>query len=437
MGTVSAATARGRAAERFRAVYPGGEMAISMFSSQALPIAIDFGASSIKMLQVMPDDPPTLVAAAELEIPEAIRNDLNARMQFLGEQIPTLLRKLRFKGKRAMFSIPSLHTFVQHVQVPTSGALVGEEFIRTTLQAQTGYAASNLVIRTSEVAEIVRDGHARHETICFAVPKDVVMKHIDLLKRCKLEVVGVHTEQQAVAWAYEHLCRRREDAERDMLVVDIGWASTKAAISQGHSLLFAKTINLGGTHIEKAISSARGCDVSAARAMFRTEGEAAMARSTRSRAKSAQSAVKPALVGAAANGGGSRSGASATAMDRRSGQLAPSLIAADDSAAAPQLMPEAGEIVESIADELAMCLRYFQVHFGRPAFEQIVYTGGVAQHFDLCRIIADRLSVTPVMGDPMGRARGVEANLVHGFTAGSPLPGWTVACGLCAGVEHS
>lgn len=415
-------------------------MAISMFSSQALPIAIDFGAASIKMLQVMPDDPPTLVAAAELEIPDAMRHDLSARMQFLGEQIPILLRKLRFKGKRAMFSIPSVHTFVQHVQAPTSGPIVGEEFINSTLMTQTGYAASNLVIRTAEVAEIVRDGTTRKETICFAVSKDVVMRHIDLLKKCKLEVVGVHTEQHAISWAFNHLTRRREDSESIHLVVDLGWASTKAAISHGRSLFFAKTISLGGMHIERAASAVRGCDVSAARAILRAESEAELAvfSNERSRTDAMNRAPQAALAGAGSSGG--RRDSTATAMDRRSDQQPRSLISSlskDGASGGAALMPEAGEIVESIADELAMCLRYHQVHFGQRRIDQAIFAGGEANHLEFCRRIAQRLDVKPILADPLGRMRGFEAGSVIGIKPGTMLPGWTVACGLCAGVEHS
>lgn len=415
-------------------------MAISMFSSQALPIAIDFGAASIKMLQVMPDDPPTLVAAAELEIPDAMRNDLSARIQFLGEQIPLLLRKLRFKGKRAMFSIPSVHTFVQHVQAPTTGPIVGEEFINSTLTAQTGYAASNLVIRTTEVAETVRDGHTRKETICFAVSKDVVMRHIDLLKRCKLEVVGVHTEQQAISWAFNHLARRREDEEKINLIVDLGWASTKAAISHGRKLLFAKTISLGGMHVERAASAARGCDVTAARAMLRADSEGELAAFCREHNKAeALNAVPRVALAGAGSAGGRRDSNSAVAMDRRSGQQPRSLIATTPGSGqgGSALMSEANEIVESIADELAMCLRYHQVHFGEHRIEQAIFAGGEANHLEYCRRIADRLDVKAILADPMARVRGVESGSVAGISAGTMLPGWTVACGLSAGVEHS
>ncbi len=43
-------------------------MGFSMFSAQSSPIAIDFGTSSVKLLQLSLGDRPTVVAAAALPI---------------------------------------------------------------------------------------------------------------------------------------------------------------------------------------------------------------------------------------------------------------------------------------------------------------------------------------------------------------------------------
>ena len=46
------------------------------------PIAVDFGADSLKLLQVIDSDPPQLVGAAAMELPEETRNDPAARRAF-------------------------------------------------------------------------------------------------------------------------------------------------------------------------------------------------------------------------------------------------------------------------------------------------------------------------------------------------------------------
>ena len=70
-------------------------MGFSMFGAQSSPIAIDFGTSSVKLLQLSLGDRPTVVAAAELAIPDAIRQDKQARLDFYARKLPGRRRRGR------------------------------------------------------------------------------------------------------------------------------------------------------------------------------------------------------------------------------------------------------------------------------------------------------------------------------------------------------
>ena len=65
-------------------------MVLSMFSAQTSPIAIDFGSSAVKMLQITPGDNPAIQAAIGLRVPDAVRLDRDARIErraLLGETL--------------------------------------------------------------------------------------------------------------------------------------------------------------------------------------------------------------------------------------------------------------------------------------------------------------------------------------------------------------
>ena len=66
-------------------------MGFSMFSTQASPIAIDFGSSAVKLLQISPGERPRLVAAAEITLPDYARQGAEQRIAFLSEAIPNTL----------------------------------------------------------------------------------------------------------------------------------------------------------------------------------------------------------------------------------------------------------------------------------------------------------------------------------------------------------
>ena len=46
---------------------------------------------------------------------------------------------------------------------------------------------------------------------CFAIARETVMRYVDLLKKCKLDVVGVHTETMAMVHAFDHLNHRKSE----------------------------------------------------------------------------------------------------------------------------------------------------------------------------------------------------------------------------------
>ena len=68
-------------------------MVMSMFSAQASPIAIDFGSSSVKLLQITPGENPSIQAAVGLRVPDAIRLDRDGRIQYLEKQLPRMFRR--------------------------------------------------------------------------------------------------------------------------------------------------------------------------------------------------------------------------------------------------------------------------------------------------------------------------------------------------------
>ena len=86
-------------------------MGLGMFSAQPSPIAIDFGSSSLKLLQVSSAEQPDLLAAVEIPIPSQIRGDLDKQMEFYASELPPALKKGQFKGKRCILSIPCQQSY--------------------------------------------------------------------------------------------------------------------------------------------------------------------------------------------------------------------------------------------------------------------------------------------------------------------------------------
>jgi Tfp pilus assembly PilM family ATPase len=368
-------------------------LSMSMFSAQTSPIAIDFGSSAVKMLQLTPGENPSIQAAVGLRVPDAIRLDRDGRIEYFEKQLPRMFRKGGFKGRRVICSIPSSETLVQHMQIAGVMGMDREETVRAQLAAQRGMSPHNMVIRTYEVTEVHRDGQPLSEVICFAIARDAVMQYVELLNKCKLEAVGVHSEIIGVVRAFDYLQPRPDEPSVTTLYVDVGWGSTKVAITHDAQIVFGRCIQVGGQHLDKRMADRLGCDLASARAQRISEQVLATS--------APDSGDKKAAVGVVTTeeqGGGS----------------------------------EVEEIAHALAEELSMSVRYHESLFRGQKIDRMIFLGGEARNIALCQAVAKELRLPAQLGDPLTRFGCKRSLRTPGLSLGQPQPGWAVVCGLCS-----
>jgi Tfp pilus assembly PilM family ATPase len=399
-----------------------------MFSGQAQPIAIDFGSSSAKLLQVSTQgDESALVAAAEVALPEEVRGDPDRTAAFWAEAIPQALRQGKFRGKRAVVSVHSSQTLISHMQLAETEGMSREDAIKAQLQANTSATPQNVVVRSVEVCPVHRNGQARTEIICFAIAKDTVMRTIDLLKRCKIEVTGVHTEMLAMVRAFDHIHRRNGDEKLTTVYIDLGWSGTRVGVAHGKQLVFARYINIGGRHFDQLIANSLKCDLGEAqRKRLGLPGEFLESHANPLMSVAAEAATRATAV---------RQSMSAAVMeDRRGSGKSPNVLRHGIRAAdAPTTVSTADitELLDTITDELSMCLRYHHSLFRNRPIDRAIFLGGESRQAWLCQHMVKSLRVPAQLADPLARFDPTSASETPGLTLGRPQPGWAVACGLC------
>src|ERR1051326_8936917 len=201
------------------------------------PIAIDFGASSLKLLQISGTEVPTLVAAASIPTPEDLRGDRAKRLTFQLEALPKLVRSMAFKGKRAVCCIPASHAYCKHMQFSLEPGVSTAALVRSGVAGQLGCDPSALVLRHIEVGVSGRGG--KTEVICMPAAAELVERLMRSMKEAKLEPVGMHLEYTASLRAFDSITRRMEDSGLTSLYMDIGAGATKAMVAHGRELVFA------------------------------------------------------------------------------------------------------------------------------------------------------------------------------------------------------
>ncbi len=397
-------------------------MGFSMFSAQSPPIAIDFGTSSVKLLQLSIVAQPAIMAAAELPIPDDIRQDRKKRIDFLAKKLPRLLSKAGFKGNRAICSVPSAQTFIQHMQINATDGAARDEQIHEQLSSQTGRLPQTMVIRTIDVAEVAREGQTRSELICLAIPREVVMRHVELLSGCKLQVIGAHSEVMAMVQASVRLNADSADESRTTLFADLGWGSTKVTISHGNQIVFARCIQVGGRDFDQCIADQMQCDLAEARAHRLSNDVFA---TTAAQTEACEAEAVPALLRA-----GAQQAQREPSESSAQGEFGSSAAIAVDDDNASNSGQGLSELLEAITDELSMCLRYHRGVFRDRSVDQMIFFGGEARQVGLCQHIAKALRLPAQLGDPLTSFATGGSLCTPGLTLGEPQPGWAVACGL-------
>jgi Tfp pilus assembly PilM family ATPase len=398
-------------------------MSLFRLSNPVSPIAVDLGSASVKLLQATVGERPTAIAAAEIRIPDELRSQpLETRLEALGDAIVTAIRTRGFRGRRVACSPASGLMRVQHVQVPTAEEADLGGQVTAMLESALQRAPGSLIVRSRPVLETSRDGQARSEHLAFAMARDDAMRHVDFFRRRGLQLVAMHNEIEAMVHAFDHLHRRAGDEELTTLYVDLGWGATKVAIGHGTETVFAKSIQLGGRHLDQVVAASLRCDLATARS--RRIAESLVNAPAPVAAPAAVDTV-PAMLRAAI-----RSAGTEVAADRRTGRE-PAALGARIPEGTPSAGPDFGEVLESLSDELSACLRYHSALFPGRAIDRAIFLGGEARQIGLCRHLAAALHVHAKAGDPLARMLGAErpAGLPE---PEAPHPGWAVACGLLA-----
>jgi type IV pilus assembly protein PilM len=390
-------------------------MVLSWFASKVNPIAIDIGTETIKLLQVEPrEGGHRLVAAAADVIPEEIRNKSSERENFINEALRKLLGT-GFRGRQVVTSLPANAIALQHVRM----AKMSEEELTKALPFEASgklpFDANRAVIRHTVAGEIYSNQEAKQEVIVMAAPREAVEKHLNLLSRQKLEVVGIHVEPNALLECFGYLHRRKGDENICTMYIDMGAGATHVVIGHGKQMVFAKHLAVGGDAMNAAVADCFKIGLAQARDM--------RIRASRQQAQAARLPAGVVGIGADAHTHplGKQNAAGATA-------------GIDPETAAKVSAATAG-LLEKLIHELQLCLRYYESIFPGRFADRAIFVGGEARHIPMCQTMAQRLGLPATLGDPLARLTkdGVAETRVD---LRQPQPGWAIAVGLALGVAN-
>lgn len=237
-------------------------MAFGISKGKTTPIAIDFGADSLKMLQVLPGDPTQIIAAKSVLVPEEARQDAAARVAFYENAVREALRDLPFRGRRATCAIPAYQMLLHNFTTPRCEQDDLNGMVNLAMKERLGLEPARMMTRNFHGCDHQRGGTPQTDIISLSCPREQVMQYMQLTGRCKLEVVGMHPEPTATLQA---LAPEQKADAVTQLVVDLGSATTKVMICGGVQMLLARTVHAAGATRLKSLMRRRGLTLADAR----------------------------------------------------------------------------------------------------------------------------------------------------------------------------
>jgi type IV pilus assembly protein PilM len=335
------------------------------------PIGIDVGTRSIKLVQLS-GDRSKLVEAARVELsplPEGATPEQQAER--ITEGLKRGLADRHFRGRDVVLCLGDKQIFLQSLRVPKQAGAQLDRLVAQEAAGRVPFGIDEAEIRYLEAADVRQGDQTLREVILFAVQRAVLQQVLDVVERARLKPVGVDVEPAALVRSYAAQYRRDDDRQARALVVHVGYSRTAALIAQSDELLFVKYIDIGGQHFDLAIGRHLKMDLNEAVALRKHNG------------------------------------------DRRADMQDPEVARSVAEATRP--------VVERLAGELAMCVRYHSVTFRGQPLVRLVLSGGEATQ-QLLEALSKQLDLKCELSDPF---RALPASSSLGRKGQ-----WDVAAGL-------
>jgi type IV pilus assembly protein PilM len=311
-----------------------------------LPIGIDFGARSIKAVQLAPHGAGWSVAAAAARpMPGDLTNDWTRAWLDLTPVVQEMLASAPFQGRRVFSSLPAAAVHYKNLRLPPmppddiAGAVEFEAADRLGLE-ETGCQ-----VQFFNAGEVTQGDEKRQEIIVMAAPVPLVAEHVQMLLSCGLEPEVIDAAPSMMARCLTTDGRLDPEAPAQM-IVDVGYSAAKVLIAQNGRVVFFKPIDIAGRQFDEAVAKKLSLSPkdAAERRRFKTAG--------------------------------------------------------DSRANDPEVADALGELMTELGREIGLCLRYFNVTFrgSRPAKGLLI--GGEAHDATLVRQLSTTVGIGFEVMDP-------------------------------------
>jgi len=342
------------------------------FARRCSPIGVDLGSRSVKLIQFDADG-QRLVESSRWDLPAGDAEEIAPEEQAAqwSEAISQARKGHRFRGREATICLSARELFVQNIRVPKSDDAHLDVLVRQEAASRIPFDIAQAEIRFVPATDVRQGEVTKREIILLACHRPVLERIIAVVEQAGLQPVAIDVEPACLLRCYSRQFRRDEDRQSRAMYVHMGSSNTVVVIAHGEDALFVKYIDLGGQHMNEAVSRSLKLALPEAAALRRSGGDRRVDQQDAQVARSVAEAVRP--------------------------------------------------VIERLGHELFMCVRYHSVTFRGQPLVRVVLGGGEASPA-LAEALSQRLDLHCEVGDPL---RSFNVIIPGGHHAQ-----WDVAAGL-------
>ena len=363
------------------------------------PIGLDLGRHSIKLLQVEADGQTARVrVACRRPLPADARPATGLRADVLAPALKRMLDERPPTGRRVVAALPRSLVQVKSFRLPQMPLEELEAAARFEARHLLDLDSDHATVHCLPAGEVRQGNDVLQEVVVVAARNQHVDELVELLHRCGLTADSIDTEPCALFRSVDRFLRRREDEQEVHVLADVGYSGTQVVIGRGRDISFVKTIDIGGAHLNQAVANGLGLPPEEAEALRRRIGQC-------EHPKREDVKLETPLEGDDSNS--------------KSSSL-------QDDTVERAVFDAARGVLEQLARELSLCLRYQSVTFRGQRPTRVRLFGGEAGDTHLLKALAAALPIPVEPGRPL---LSTDCAAMGGEAAGD-LGAWAVALGL-------
>lgn len=335
------------------------------------PIGVDLGSHTIRLMQLS-GDRTRIVEAVRWDLPdEAKSEDASVRIPAAAEALKQAVSCRDFRGREAVLCLGAQELFVQNIRVAKTPEVDMAGVVQQEAAGRVPYDIAETDVRFIETADIRHGGTMRREVIILACHRPVLEQQLEIVTEAGLRPVAVDVQPLALMRCHAAQFRREEDKTQRGMFVHIGATTTAVVIASGKDILFIKYLDVGARHLDEAVARHLSMDLTSASLLRRHNG------------------------------------------DRRADQ--------QDADVAKGVAHATRPVIDRLANELLLCIRYHSVTFrGAPLARTVL--GGVEATDQLAEQLTRNHDIPCQVAQPL---RGLKSDIETGRAVQ-----WDIATGL-------